>query len=128
MNNLKFRVWSKKDNTLYYPEKFSGVFVININGDILGFDAETKSFEYLNEKDYVMQQFTGLKDKNGKEIYCGDIIKLGGETIIFNNQRIFEVKFGDGRFYLSGYRYITDVSGSCKIIGNIFENPELITA
>ena len=34
MNNLKFRVWSKKDNTFYYPAKFSGIFAMNIIGNI----------------------------------------------------------------------------------------------
>ena len=80
-----------------------------------------KCFEHRKEV-YAksVSQFTGLKDIEGKEIYEGDII-LG-----YNNPHV--VTFADGAFYLTYKNSSVRLSRTCgalKIIGNIFENPEL---
>ena len=80
-----------------------------------------KCFEHRKEV-YAksVSQFTGLKDIEGKKIYEGDII-LG-----YNNPHV--VTFADGAFYLTYKNSSVRLSRTCgalKIIGNIFENPEL---
>jgi uncharacterized phage protein (TIGR01671 family) len=78
-------------------------------------------------------QFTGLRDKNGKEIYEGDICSL---VDFDHNKRIEEIVYIAGSFCLGrcislrqtqtdNYKYVGD---SIEVIGNIHENPELITA
>lgn len=67
-------------------------------------------------KENTISQFTGLKDKNGVEIYEGDILK-GGMYLSY------EVKWD---FEQLGWNIGLNAQHNCKIIGNIYENPELL--
>lgn len=103
MRDIKFRAW---DNGMFYEVVVisDGMWTDNLLRDSW-------------HRGGVMQ-YTGLKDKNGKEIYEGDIIRIstGYEYVV-------EIKWynlGNSKAY--GYSY----EPSCVIIGNIYENPELI--
>jgi len=80
--------------------------------------------EYLNTEYHVMQ-FTGLKDKNDKEIYEGDLIKLGE---IYGNKIIYVEWNNDLACYTMNGKASFDICESHhgEIVGNIYENPELL--
>lgn len=111
------------------------------------FNGEPKGFEYLdlyvdNENDFAnfppenIEQYTGLKDKNGKEIYEGDIVT---ETIDDGDNKIiqiYEVYWDEDMLNFGirgtkGFNYnlhdeLWETNASREVIGNIHENPELL--
>ena len=132
MRELKFRVWDK--DLCKYLEG------CEISGLMAEFDAEGEGREVIIKQicpaRYRFEQPTGLKDKNGKEIYEGDIIE---EEIDFNSKMTdgtfrYKVCWDDTTLCWSinniGNESIHDelweTNSSRRIIGNIHENPELI--
>jgi uncharacterized phage protein (TIGR01671 family) len=73
----------------------------------------------------IVMQFTGLLDKNGVEIYEGDIIRLEHW-----GPSIYKIDFDRGAFYIakSDREEVGDIkyAEKCEVIGNIYENPELL--
>lgn len=83
-----------------------------------------------NLKDVIPNQYTGLKDKNGKEIYESDIIKFFEETVeegIYFSIKVIEYLLEEvgSNMIFTGF-CLDAYSHECEIIGNIYENPELI--
>lgn len=124
MRKIKFRAWSKnnygsnKHEMIYYPELLHG-------GTVLVF--ENPPHERVDESDFnndaILMQYVGLSDKNGKEIYEGDIVKYwGGEHPIIYYENGFYIKYSPKDYYSIQYE-----SKKLEVIGNIYENPELIT-
>ena len=104
MRTIKFRIWDKQLKAFLYrlPEK-----------------------HHLDWERFDVQQFTGLLDSKGKEIYEGDIIKFWEENFIepitYSGCTFIAGKNGTGVPVDS-----LDCEKSVEVIGNIYENPELI--
>lgn len=75
----------------------------------------------FDEGDYVLMQFTGLKDKNGKEIYEGDFLRGANR----HDGGPSEVRYGNGQWQPFAFVGIFDGS-KYEVIGNVYKNPELL--
>lgn len=89
--------------------------------------------EFFYDNQQELQQFTGLHDKNGKEIYEGDIIQWTSKNpFSLGDVRTVQVNYVQAQFWCRGRKlgvYLAELlfNEDCEVIGNIHENPELIT-
>lgn len=126
----RFRAWDKE-------------FKEMVQVDALVFDEQLIKATYKNGnvvkedlKNYVLMQSTGLKDKNGKEIFEGDILTTGKRTGVVKNHRTLGFYINDARgdnwwfgsdVDLAEFEDFTkDVARKIGILGNIYTNPELV--
>ncbi|WP_232525631.1 YopX family protein [Lactiplantibacillus plantarum] len=103
---IKFRAWDNECKVIREYDELKGL-----------------TLDALDASDFKLEQFTGLKDVNGNEIYEGDILE--------NRKYRSIVKFANGKFLadvvgtISRFDLIGETHGS-KVIGNVHENPELL--
>jgi uncharacterized phage protein (TIGR01671 family) len=134
MRELKFRVWNKKEKKFEQLDNF-WVSADNLYKCFMEWHPEIDGemvFE-TNETYFIFQQYTGLKDKNGKEIYEGDVIKY--HRVFESKRGVIEltscIKFQNGAFGfdMKGFNDMFMSLGDdsdIEVIGNIFENNELL--
>jgi len=121
MREIKFRAWDKA-NKFMHQDVQDGLNAVNEKGvPVIGL-----SFGRLcRDEGNVIMQYTGLTDKNGKEIYEGDIIKYLGHYDGFDCEGIGKVMFYNYRFEVDDIN-IRHLSIHVEVIGNIYENKELL--
>ncbi|MCW1021089.1 YopX family protein [Streptococcus anginosus] len=96
-------------------------------------DAERVTEMNVHQDEVTLMQSTGLKDKNGKEIFEGDVVVMDGwrrQVVTFGTQEV-EEDFGSVRIYRGfnlylGGGYPNAVMSTFEVVGNIYENPELV--
>jgi uncharacterized phage protein (TIGR01671 family) len=122
MRELKFRIYSFVSKYFIYFDVYEGV-----PQGIAGGVSEP-------------QEYTGLKDKDGKEIYCGDIVELHtaandkAKDVKDNHCGLYEI-YWDRKYKLKEIKpnwFLKVIDNDCasfnimKVVGNVFENPELL--
>ena len=128
MRKIKFRAWNKQykimcydneDNTANYWDGYYNSVVGTLNYILLD---DGKSF-------YELMQYTGLKDKKGKEIYEGDILKIENidyAKVYYDEDRMAWGLQAIGEWYLDSPLLSDSTNLDLLVVGNIYDNPELL--
>lgn len=133
---IKFRAWDERNREMVYSDREDS-FYVNTVGVLFMYaiPMSEAGLQKKYHKDYGVMQYTGLTDKNGKEIYEGDILQPERfKRIKFYN---FPVVYSEGVFRcsgkLSGFDTLRESLAHARkagneflVIGNIYENPELL--
>jgi|SRR6478736_6161491 len=134
----KFRVWDAEDKVMYKPlsleELIEGRWELqSVNGEF-----SLPQSDYFLGGNYMWEESIGLEDEDGVDIFCGDIVKLqlplGGFWQGVEIEQIAKVRYEAEKCafiaewkYSKNQNYITiNCDLAMKVIGNIYENPELL--
>lgn len=127
-DRFKFRAWDTIRNQMITENDVIGndcyfMPAIAFNGEFWAFDLDSSCNGGDPEGVYKVMQCTSLKDKNGKLIFEGDILSSFNSVIFFENGSFYSIspKYNH-RMLLSQ----TLETLPCFVIGNIYQNPELI--
>ena len=121
MGEIRFRVWDNDLEIMSYSD--TDIFItFSDDGICIGYEIDDEI------DDYDLMQYIGLKDKNGREIYEGDIVEYKNEYHVIEWD---DCKFMAKGFYCSSQDTPDDFFSefaytNCKVIGNIYENSELL--
>ena len=127
MREIKFRVWDQLLSVMIYDD-----FTVGSKGDLFFWDRETGAYTDIKPStEAELMRWTGLKDKNGKEIYEGDILKTDG----IDGKCLWRIDFEESS-YVYGFSptHANDEFSAVHnhvweegiVIGNIYENPNLL--
>ena len=121
LDRFRFRAWDTEKKELIYDAELAYDYMRPCSG---GKIIEADCFgDVLANKRYIVEQSTGLKDKNGRLIYENDVVSCGHPDIGY-------VKWKDGGFWVSGWNYVIPwnffTTHKWEVLGNVHENPELL--
>ena len=118
----KFRAWNKLASRMYI------VNGLHFDRGMVQYANNDNAIRFIKLENIILMQSTGLKDKNGKEIFEGDIVKMAKD--VYSNTTYYEViRHRGGAYRLESNQHGCELwlrHTNCEVIGNIYENPELL--
>ena len=124
--NPKFRAWAEEGKVMYYD-------VYTFKDDTLLLKYDEFAFDEVPASDFILMQSTGLKDKNDKEIYEGDVVRYECcfesyvEEVIYDDKHCNFGTIDKDEKTFSFDALISDFDVDCfEVVGNIYQNPELL--
>ena len=123
----KFRAWTEEGKVMYYD-------VYPFKDDTLLLSYDEIAFDEVPASDFILMQSTGLKYKNGIEIFEGDIVKYKAGCNTYTEEVAYNKNFGGfgvvdadaNTIFTFGELAVHIDLHSLEFIGNIYENPELL--
>nr|DAN82678.1 MAG TPA: YopX protein [Caudoviricetes sp.]DAT30387.1 MAG TPA: YopX protein [Caudoviricetes sp.] len=124
----KFRAWHKELGRMMLIEIMYFFFFDNELEELELNDPVMNDHISVYPDEIVLMQSTGLKDKNGKEIFEGDVVKMAKD--VYSEPTHYEVvRYRGGAYRLESKQHGCELwlrHTNCEIVGNIYENPELL--
>ena len=129
MREIKFRAWDTNEKKMYYlrdntPNEYGHYPYLEMqfysDGDImwsLGYASHGHVVEGVEDESGILMQFTGLYDKHNIEIYEGDIVSMHSKILHVDDIR--NIKYWEEE-------YVNFSSSEMEVIGNVYQNPELL--
>lgn len=130
---VRYRAWDSVKK-----EMFKDTFAITESGQVVVVEQESvaSSPDYVFVDHLVIMQSTGLKDKNGKDIFEGDVLEIEDEGEVLGNAKltwdkeraVFMIEAISVDDIAPFHEILSDESYSYRVVGNVYENPELLEA
>jgi len=131
----EFRAWDKENERMLYSNNEQNDYPFSWHLHSKGIEImEYDGTDWYSLKDLVFMQYTGSKDKNDKEICDGDIVNYPDADIFYHdeylNRGIVEYDEDSMAYYFTNRETVEmddlDISTDVEVVGNIYENPELL--